>query len=158
MLRHNRTPPWDPVGHDKGNGACESQQPIKERSSCYVTTALHNEVFAGTAWRSAPLMAGMLGVAAHAAFAVDHPADGPQVNMSLAVASDVLMLTIQSGFHVQAQSMPYVAEPGDVVIEDGKDNPKSKAYEHPFIQDGKLTNRFDLVLQCNGTQDRATLP
>ena len=73
------------------------------------------------------------------------------------------MLTIQSGFHVQAQSMPYVAEPGDAVIEAGKDNPKSKAYEHPFIQDGKLTNRFDLVLQRNGTQigrlspDRQTL-
>jgi endoglucanase len=105
----------------------------------------------------------MLGVAAHAAFAVDHPADGPQVKHVCAVAPDVLMLTIQSGFHVQAQSMPYVAEPGDVVIEDGRDNPKSKAYEHPFIQDGKLTNRFDLVLQRNGTKigrlspDRQTL-
>ena len=104
------------------------------------------------------LMAGMLGVAAHAAFAVDHPADGPQVKHVCAVAPDVLMLTIQSGFHVQAQSMPYVAGPGDAVIEAGKDNPKSKAYEHPFIQDGKLTNRFDLVLQRQRNADRATLP
>ena len=56
--------------------------------------------------------AGMLGVAAHAAFAVDHPADGPQVKHVGAVAPDVLMITIQSGFYQPSEYVPYTAEPG----------------------------------------------
>ena len=96
-------------------------------------------------------------------FAMEHPADGPQVKHVCAVAPDVLMLTIQSGFHVQAQSLPYAAEPGDVVIAEGKNNPKSRYYEHPYVYDGKLTNQFNLILRRNGTKigqlspDRHTL-
>jgi len=82
--------------------------------------------------------------------AADHPADGPQVKHVGAVAPDVLMITIQSGFYQQDQYVPYVAEAGDEVIEVGKDDPKSDAYKAPIVLDGKLVYRFKLQLNRKG--------
>ena len=83
-------------------------------------------------------------------FAADHPADGPQVKHVCAVAPDVLMLTIQSGFYAPSEYVPYVAEPGDGVIEDGKDDQKSPAYQCPIVQDNKLVHSFRLDLKHKG--------
>jgi len=95
--------------------------------------------------------------------AVEHPADGPQIVHVGAVAPDVLMLTIQSGVHVQGRNLPYVAEAGDVVVEVKKDDPKSEGFQHPIVRDGKTLNSFCLVLQREGrdvghlSPDRTTL-
>jgi len=105
----------------------------------------------------------LLGLVAVSMAADSRPADGPQIKHVGAVAPDVLMITIQSGFYTPNEYIPYVAQPGDEIIEEGKDNPKSAAYKCPMIQDGKLVNVFNLQLKRNGkvvgnlTRDRTHL-
>jgi endoglucanase len=65
-----------------------------------------------------------------------HPADGPQVQLVCAVAPDVLAVTVQAGEHANNRLVPYVAEPGDEIVEEAKDNPR---YE---VKDGKVVAYF----------------
>ena len=65
-----------------------------------------------------------------------HPADGPEVKHICAVAPDVIAVTLQAGRHVNNQLVPYVAEPGDEVVEEEKDKPQ---YE---VKDGKVVEHF----------------
>ncbi len=69
-----------------------------------------------------------------------HPVDGPEVRQVCAVAPDVLAITLQAGQHVSNQLVPYVAEPGDEVVEEAKDKPQ---YE---VKDGKVVECFQKAL------------
>jgi endoglucanase len=100
--------------------------------------------------RPSLLACGALLAAAGTVPAVEHPADGPRVDHVCAVAPDVLMVTIQSGFHVPGTRDPYVAQAGDVVIEEGKDDPDSPAYRTPVVLDGKPAYNFVLKLKRDG--------
>jgi endoglucanase len=65
-----------------------------------------------------------------------HPADGPEVRHVCAVAPDVIAITLQAGQHVSNQLVPYVAEPGDEVVEEAKDKPRHE------VKDGKVVDYF----------------
>ena len=65
-----------------------------------------------------------------------HPADGPRVRDVCAVAPDVLAITLQAGQHVSNRLVPYVARPGDEVVEEAKDKPRHR------VTDGKVVDYF----------------
>ena len=65
-----------------------------------------------------------------------HPADGPVVKQVCAVAPDVIAITLQAGQFVPNQLVPYVAEPGDEVVDEEQDKPR---YE---VKDGKVVDYF----------------
>jgi endoglucanase len=65
-----------------------------------------------------------------------HPADGPEVRHVCAVAPDVIAVILQAGQHVSNQLVPYVAEPGDEVVEEEKDKPQHE------VKDGKVVDYF----------------
>ena len=65
-----------------------------------------------------------------------HPADGPEVKQVCAVAADVIAITLQAGQQVSNQLVPYVAEPGDEVVEEAKDKPIHE------VKDGKVVDYF----------------
>lgn len=69
-----------------------------------------------------------------------HPEDGPEVKHVCAVAPDVIAFTLQAGQHVNNQLIPYVAEPGDEVVEEEKGKPQ---YE---VKDGKVVEHFQKAL------------
>ena len=69
-----------------------------------------------------------------------HPADGPEVKQVCAVAPDVLAITLQAGQNVNNQLAPYVAEPGDEIVEQEKDPPMHE------VRDGKLVDYFQKSL------------
>ncbi len=80
-----------------------------------------------------------------------HLADGPEVKLVCAVASDVIAFTLQAGQHVSNQLVPYVAEPGDEVVEEEKGKP---AYE---VKDGKVAEHFQKAVfrQVNSKRTKA---
>jgi endoglucanase len=61
-----------------------------------------------------------------------HPADGPAVKHVCAVAPDVIVIALQAGQHVNNQLVPYVAEPGDEIVEQDKNEPIHE------VKDGKV--------------------
>jgi len=65
-----------------------------------------------------------------------HPADGPEVKHVCAVAPGVIAITLPAGQHVNNQLVPYVAEPGDEVVEEEKDKPRHT------VKDGKVVDYF----------------
>jgi len=65
-----------------------------------------------------------------------HPADGPEVKHVCAVAPDVIAITLRAGQHVNNQLVPYVAEPGDEIVEEEKNNPRHA------VKDGKVVDYF----------------
>ena len=65
-----------------------------------------------------------------------HPADGPEVKQVCAVAPDVLAITLQAGHHANNQLTRYVAEPGDEVVEEAKDQPRHT------VKDGQVVDYF----------------
>jgi endoglucanase len=65
-----------------------------------------------------------------------HPADGPKVQHICAVAADVIAVTIQAGQHVSNRLVPYVAEPGDELVEQEKDQPQHE------VKDGKIVDYY----------------
>ena len=65
-----------------------------------------------------------------------HPVDGPDVKQICAVAPDVLAVTIQAGQHVNNQLVPYVAQPGDELVEQKKDKPLLD------VRDGKVVEYY----------------
>ncbi len=80
-----------------------------------------------------------------------HPADGPEVKLVCAVAPDVIAFTLQAGQHVNNQLVPYVAEPGDEVVEEEKGKPQ---YE---VKDGKVVEHFQKAVfrQVNNQRAKA---
>lgn len=66
----------------------------------------------------------------------EHPEDGPEVTHVCAVAPDVIAVTLQAGQHVSNQLVPYVAEPGDEVVEEEKGKPRHE------VKDGKVVDYF----------------
>ena len=79
----------------------------------------------------------------------EHSADGPKVTQVCAVAPNVIAITLQAGQHVNNQLVPYVAQPGDEVVEEEKDKPR-----HAVI-DGKVVDYFQKGLFRNGQQSNA---
>ena len=69
-----------------------------------------------------------------------HPSDGPEVKHVCAVAPDVIAITLQAGQHVSNQLVPYVAQPGDEIVEQGKDKPRHE------VKDGKVADYFQKAL------------
>ena len=65
-----------------------------------------------------------------------HPADGPEVRLVCAVASNVLAVTLQAGQHANNQLVPYVAQPGDEMVEEDKNNPRHA------VKDGRVVDYF----------------
>jgi len=65
-----------------------------------------------------------------------HPEDGPEVTRVCAVAPDVIAITLQAGQHVSNRLVPYVAEPGDEVVEEEKNKPRHA------VKDGKVVVYF----------------
>ena len=65
-----------------------------------------------------------------------HPADGPEARQVCAVRRSVIAVTLQAGQHVNNQLVPYVAEPGDEVVEEEKDKPQHE------VKDGKVVDYF----------------
>ena len=57
-----------------------------------------------------------------------------------AVAPDVIAITLQAGQHVNNQLVPYVAEPGDELVEEEKDKPRHE------VKDGKVVDYFPKAL------------
>ena len=53
-----------------------------------------------------------------------HPPDGPEVRQVCAVAPDVIAVRLQAGKHVSNQLVPYLAQPGDEIVEEEKDKPR----------------------------------
>jgi len=80
-----------------------------------------------------------------------HPSDGPEVKQVCAVAPDVIAFTLQAGQHVNNQLVPYVAEPGDEVVEEEKGKPQ---YE---VKDGKVVEHVQKALfrMVNNTRTKA---
>ncbi len=78
-----------------------------------------------------------------------HPADGPAVKLVCAVAPDVIAITLQAGQHVNNQLVPYVAEPGDEIMEEEKDKPQ---YE---VKDGKVVEHFQKAVFRTVNNQRA---
>jgi hypothetical protein len=65
-----------------------------------------------------------------------HLADGPEVKHICAVAPDIIAITLQAGQYVGNQLVPYVAEPGDEIVEQEKDKPIHE------VKDGKVVDYF----------------
>jgi hypothetical protein len=82
-----------------------------------------------------------------------HPADGPEVRHVCAVAADVIAITLQAGRHVSNQLVPYVAEPGDELVEVEKDQAR-----HTVI-DGRIVDYYPKALYrtLNGERTRVGL-
>ena len=78
-----------------------------------------------------------------------HAADGPEIRHVCAVAPDVIAITLQAGQHVSNQLAPYTPEPGDEIVEEGKDKPQ---YE---VKDGRVVESFQKVLYRRVNNKRA---
>ena len=72
--------------------------------------------------------------------AAPHPADGPAVQHVCAVAPDILSITLQAGTFVPNELTPYVAQPGDEVV---NENLNAKGY---IVKGGKVIEDFDKAL------------
>ncbi len=80
-----------------------------------------------------------------------HPADGPEVKLVCAVAPDVIAFTLQAGQHASNQLVPYVAQPGDEVVEEEKGKPQ---YE---VKDGKVVEHFQKAVIQMANNKRAKM-
>jgi endoglucanase len=78
----------------------------------------------------------------------DHPPDGPEVKHVCAVEPTVIAITLQAGHHVNNELVPYVAQPGDEVVEEEKDKPRHA------VQDGKVIDYFQKGLFRNSKDAR----
>ena len=80
-----------------------------------------------------------------------HPADGPEVRQVCAVAPDVVAITLQAGHHANNQLLPYLAQPGDEVVDEEKDKPRH------IVKDGKVVDYFQKGLFRKINNRRAKL-
>ncbi len=82
-----------------------------------------------------------------------HPADGPAVRHVGTVAPDVIAIALQAGQHVGNELVPYVAEPGDEIVDEEKDKPRHE------VRDGRVVDYFQrgLFRMVNHTRTKVGL-